>query len=196
MRRFFFALFLLLPLLTSPASAQTDYAYCEDLWFARNLIFHRAGHCFSSPLGRAQFDNSQCTTRNATLPSALATQVAQIRVIERQFSCNVDTRRTTLSNQADLNAYRYMIDVPIRDFGATGCTGYRGSVLMLRNGARANAAVIGQIAPGASITFAHWPLNGWDYVSVHSQGYGSKNPMIWGWAFIGPGMPICDSYAG
>jgi len=49
---------LLLAALAAPAAA---LEICDELWFTRNLIYDRAGYCFSSPLGRAVFDNSDCT---------------------------------------------------------------------------------------------------------------------------------------
>lgn len=196
MRKYLAAFICFTTLLATPLSAQQDDPLCEDLWFARNLIHDRAGYCFSSPLGQAQFDNSDCTTRNATLAPAQAALVARIRQSEAQYSCNLDTNRTWLTYPDELEPYRRMADVPVRDFGATGCIGYRGPVLTLRNGASHAAAAIGQLRPGASITFAHWPLNGWSYVSIYPQGYAPDGPADWGWVAIGEGMPPCDSYAG
>lgn len=196
MRRILTAFTWLTALLATPLAAQQDDPLCEDLWFARNLIYDRAGHCFSSALGQALFDNSDCTTQNATLAPAQAAQVARIRESEAQYSCNINTQRTWLTYPEDLDPYRRMIDIPVRDFGASGCIGYRGPVLTLRNGANHGAAAIGEVRPGASITFAHWPMNGWSYVSVHPNGYIPGGPSDWGWVPIGEGMPTCDSYAG
>ena len=58
------ALTLLLFLIASPAAASD---VCHDLWFTRNLIMDRAGYCFGSMLGKATFDNSDCTGKNVSL---------------------------------------------------------------------------------------------------------------------------------
>lgn len=194
-RRAFALIALAMAGLALPAAAAEDGPYCEDLWFARNLIFDRAGYCFGSPLGQALFDNADCTEAAPDLPPDLAARVAQIRALEAEFSCAIDTDRTSLTYEAELNEYRAMIDVPIRGYGESGCIGYRGAPVAVHAGAGPDTPVIGQILPGMSIGFAHWPLNGWDFVSVHPEGFGTENVKS-GWVRLGEGPPPCDGYAG
>jgi hypothetical protein len=196
------------PLLTAllamglgPATAQEptphDNPYCEDLWFARNLIFDRGGYCFSSALGRATFDNAGCSTSSPALSPALGAQVATIRAEEAAYGCNIDTRRSTLTYPDELNAFRTLRDIPIRNVEASGCGGYRGAPQMLHSGAGADTPVIGQIMPGMSIVWAHWPQNGWTYVTVHPDDFTDSFVNVqFGWIPFTNDMPPCDGYAG
>ncbi len=60
---------------------------CEELWYARNLIFHNHGFCFQSARARAAFDTSQCTTRNPRLTAAEQTEVQRLQSLERANGC-------------------------------------------------------------------------------------------------------------
>ena len=86
-------LILALILLASPAAAAD---VCDDLWFTRNLIMDRAGYCFGSALGQAVFDNGNCIGKSVSLSTQLQRQVAEIRELEKQIPCKVDTARTRL----------------------------------------------------------------------------------------------------
>ena len=179
--------------MTPPALAQD--AWCEDWWFARNLIFDRAGQCFASPLGQALFDNTDCTTRNPVLDREAAEIVAQIRALETENACAVDTGRTALTYPETLEPYRAMLDIPVRDMGESGCLGYRGAPVAILAGARPEAAVIGWLEPGMSVGFAHVGRRGYDYVQVFPVA-GSIDGGFSGWAVIGPDPLPCDGYAG
>ena len=183
--------------LAAPAARAQD-ALCEDWWFARNLIFDRAGYCFASPLGVALFDNADCTTTTPELPAGLAAQVAQIRALEADYGCAVDTARRALGDLQAVTPYRTMWDIPVRDWGESGCIGYRGPEVALRLGAREDAPVIGRIQPGMSIGFGHLGRDGFDYVTVIPMSGGEPRfkEAVTGWARLGPPPLQCDSYAG
>ena len=51
--RLFGMIFMLLSI-APPVVAQEDDPPCDELWFARNLLFDRAGHCFDSTLGQVR----------------------------------------------------------------------------------------------------------------------------------------------
>lgn len=60
---------------------------CQDLWVARNEIYHRNGYCFKTRRGRAFFDNRGCWTSNARLSRLENQNVARIKVWERRLGC-------------------------------------------------------------------------------------------------------------
>lgn len=60
---------------------------CEDLWVARNEIFHRNGYCFKTKRGQAFFSNSGCWTSNPSLSSIEQRNVASIQKWERNYGC-------------------------------------------------------------------------------------------------------------
>lgn len=180
------------------APVHADEVYCEDWWFARNLIHDRAGYCFSSALGQALFDNSDCTTTAPALSPSLAEQVARIRALEAEFACDIDTTRTRLAFPEAVEPYRLMEDIPIKDQGDSGCIGYRGPEVTLHSGASAGAAVIGTVTPGMSIGFGHFQQDGFDYVTaIPMEGDAALlDRAFTGWGRFGPQPLPCDGYAG
>lgn len=90
-------------MLSSVAYAQNVPGYgsarasCESIWIERNRIFDRAGHCFSSTLGKEVFNNSNCRTRNPRLNQSDQAWVDEIKRGERRFGCNVNTSRTGIN---------------------------------------------------------------------------------------------------
>jgi hypothetical protein len=58
---------------------------CDQLWYARNAIFDRAGYCFSSARGKAAFDNTGCT--GGTPDAAGMAEVARIQQQEAANGC-------------------------------------------------------------------------------------------------------------
>ncbi|MEM1148995.1 MAG: caspase family protein [Pseudomonadota bacterium] len=67
--------------------AATTPLSCENLWYARNLIFHRNGFCFQSARAKAAFDTSSCTTRSPSLSSAETQEVERIQALESAQGC-------------------------------------------------------------------------------------------------------------
>lgn len=147
---------VLLCLLAGPAWADA----CQDWWFTRNLIIDRAGYCFGSVLGQAQFDNTGCIGKNVTLDPANAAAVDMIRRQEAEFQCRVDTSQPVL-NLIDRDLRLRLAALPIADAFESACIRYRAAPLALLSGPWPNAPVIGQISPGATVSFAHLPSNGW-----------------------------------
>jgi hypothetical protein len=185
----------MLALTLSSQATHADEPHCEDWWFARNLIFDRAGYCFATPLGRALFDNRDCTTSAPRLSDDDAAIVARIRALETEYACAVDTTRTALDDPGAVARYRMMDTVPVRDIAESGCIGYRGAPIALANAARPGAPVIASITPGMSIGFAHFRQDGFDYV----MGFPKDGPFdapVTGWAVIDFATLDCDSFAG
>lgn len=170
-----------------PAAAQD---VCEDLWFTRNLIFDRAGYCFSSNLGRAIFDNAGCIGNDVEPDPAEQWIVDAILAREALLDCDVDTTARSL-DFPDIEVRRAMIDLPIRDEFGSGCIGWRGAPIALHTARDAGAPVIGWIGPGEDIYFGFDQIDGWDFV------INSTDPAQMGWmpAFIW-NEKACDGFAG
>ena len=152
--------FLLLSLLGSPAFALDN---CDEWWFTRNLIFDRAGYCFASPLGQAVFDNDGCRPGDPNLDGASQAIVAGIQALEQQWECKVDTQRQTL-NIPNLPARMALGDIPVPDEYESGCMGWRGAPIPLREARDDAAPVIANIATGADIYYGFVQVDGWDFV--------------------------------
>lgn len=64
---------------------------CDQLWFARNQVFHDHGYCFSSARGMAAFSNASCdpkiTGSDIPLTSIERDLVFRIQARERQLGC-------------------------------------------------------------------------------------------------------------
>lgn len=63
---------------------------CQNLWYVRNNIYNEAGLCFRSATAQQMFDNSDCTTWDAsTLPlnSNEQNNIARIRKVEKEKGC-------------------------------------------------------------------------------------------------------------
>jgi hypothetical protein len=64
---------------------------CENLWLVRNTIFHQRGYCFQSARGRAEFDNSRCSSNSIPelrLNFIERANVATLRKLERSKGCH------------------------------------------------------------------------------------------------------------
>ncbi|CAG1012060.1 MAG: YARHG domain-containing protein [Rhizobiaceae bacterium] len=63
---------------------------CQNLWYVRNNIYNEAGLCFRTAAAQAAFDNSDCTTWDAsTLPlnSNEQKNISRIRKVEKEKGC-------------------------------------------------------------------------------------------------------------
>ncbi len=192
--RLFGMIFMLLSVAT-PVVAQEDDPPCDELWFARNLLFDRAGFCFDSTLGQAAFDNADCTTAAPALDARAAANVARLRAAETAYGCAIDTRRTRLRDQEYLAFYRDLQDLPVVELYPGGCIGYRGAPIPLRSGASDSAPVIGTAAPGQSLGLSYQDFGDWTFVTVHPRDTGLP-VLAYGWARLGPDPLICDVYPG
>ena len=146
--------------------------FCDDLWFARNQLFDRAGYCFSSPLGQAVFDNSDCTGKDITLEPGGAEMVAEIRASEARVPCDVDTSRTWLEIE-NIALRRRLGQVVYRSEFASGCLGWNGGPLTLLAGPGPTSEPIAMVETGDDIVWEYdslpWP-EGWTFISVYRDG--------------------------
>ncbi|GHF59990.1 DUF4453 domain-containing protein [Seohaeicola zhoushanensis] len=180
---------LLLMLLPLPAFAIEG---CEDVWFTRNLLMDRAGYCFTSPLGQAIFDNSDCTTQTVTLGEAAQSTIARIVSLEAEHGCRVDTNRTWL-DMPDMAFRKVLTDLPIRMDGQWGCLGWTGPVTPLYYGYHEPLHPIGQLSPGDYVMFEHEAVGDWVYVVAQAPVWGAFRSA--GWLYW-PGRTPCASEAG
>ena len=179
---------VLLCLLAGPAWADA----CHDWWFTRNLLIDRAGYCFGSVLGQAQFDNTGCVGKSVSLDPASTAAVDQIRTLETEYQCRVDTSQPVL-NLIDRNVRLQLQVLPIADGLESACIRYRAAPLALHSGPFPNAAVIGQITPGDTISYAHLPANGWAYVTTHDDNGALRSG---GWFADALADGDCEQWAG
>ncbi|MEM9430351.1 MAG: DUF4453 domain-containing protein [Pseudomonadota bacterium] len=146
------------------AGAASASAICDDLWFSRNSAYDSIGYCFQSPLGRAVFDNSDCTGAPPVVDASANERIGRIRALEQQLRCRVDTDRTSLD--LPLLERRRPLDVqPVRTEGESLCIGYIGPSVPLRVAPSDRAEVIGMIEPGDSVLARHVPEDGWAFAS-------------------------------
>ncbi|WP_415919800.1 DUF4453 domain-containing protein [Tateyamaria sp. SN6-1] len=179
---------LILCLLTGPALADA----CDDWWFTRNLIIDRAGYCFGSALGQAQFDNTGCTGKDVTLSAADTAAVAKIRTYEAEYQCRVDTSQTQL--YLPDRAIRLQLDTqPISDALESACINYRAAPLTLRSGPGPQARPVGQITQGDTISFGHEGIGDWAYVTTYDG-----NGILRSGGWLGDRLPeaSCEFWAG
>lgn len=73
------------PALLPPSPAGGDL--CGQLWYARNLIYHQKGYCFTSAKAKSVFDTSACTTSNPALSAAEKAEVDRLRSLEKANGC-------------------------------------------------------------------------------------------------------------
>ena len=180
---------LILLFLPGPLMAESG---CEDIWFTRNLIMDRAGYCFSSPLGAALFDNSDCTGTQISLDPAAQAQVARIRALEAQHGCQVDTNRTWM-DMPDMAFRKALTVLPIRTEGEWGCLGWTGAAAPLYSGYYEPFHAIGQVGPGDYVSFAYENVGDWIYVTTYAPVWGAFRSA--GWLYW-PGEKPCADAAG
>lgn len=178
------ALAALTALTASPAAASS----CEEMWFVRNLVFDRAGLCFSSPLGAAVFDNSDCVPAGpAPLSAREAEIVAQIKGFEADLSCEVDSSATVFELPTEA-ALRSAEELPVPSYGESLCAGFNAPTVPLRAAPRLAAEVISSVTAGDDVGFGYEPVAGWEYVvTVRGGGWMPRDT-------IGP--ESCEGWAG
>jgi len=82
MRRIYFVIFLVLG---TPALAGD---FCDDVWFSRNLIFDHTSYCFESNLGKAVFDNSDCSPQGGMLTKMDRDFVEWMDQLAKDYQCD------------------------------------------------------------------------------------------------------------
>jgi hypothetical protein len=172
-----------------PSLAQA--ASCESMWVTRNLIFDRAGYCFGSALGAAVFDNTGCIGSNVALSSADQQRVAEIREVEREYGCALDTSRPRIDLPL-LTLWLSLDDIPRPDLFESACLGWRGPVVPLVSGTSAMARRLGEVLPGDTISFGHWPVGDWSFVEIARGGRLAGL----GWTRLTISDKTCDAFAG
>jgi hypothetical protein len=156
-------------LATGPAAANE---FCDDLWFSRNQLYDRAGYCFSTPLGQAVFDNSDCIGKDVTLEPGGDALVAYIRDLEIREGCDVNTSGTTLE-VANMDLRFELETVVARSEYASGCLGWQGPSLALTAGPRPGSPLLSTVEPGDDITWEYEPVGwpeGWEFITVYRDG--------------------------
>jgi hypothetical protein len=167
---------------------------CPDLWLSRNAIFNDAGYCFKSPLGKAVFDNNDCSTQSPKLSARLQAKVAQIKSYEKNFGCRINTKRRDLAVYL-INLRVQLLDHPVADGFESTCLGViTDRPITLHVGKSAASEVIGLIADGDTIDFAHEPEGDWDFASAVSRN-GNAFPVL-GWYRSKITPDTCREYAG
>ena len=177
-----------------PAAAAAS-PFCDLLWVTRNAVFDRAGHCFASPLGRALFDNADCTAARPALAPAEAAAVARMKALEDRAGCRVYTRRLPTPGQRAIRArLARLADLPEPDEVGCACIGYRGTPVDLHAGASQASAVAGRAQPGQSPVFNYRPRDGWHYLIATGGPDGGTYRE--GWGRIDISEDLCRQQAG
>ncbi|WP_198666058.1 DUF4453 domain-containing protein [Tropicimonas sp. IMCC34043] len=164
---------------------------CQDLWYARNLIFDRAGFCFDSTLGKAIFDNSDCTTRTPEFSPEDSLRLARIEAIEDRGACAVNTA-TTLLDLPDLPLRKRIDPPPVLDpqVPGWGCVGWTGGAGTLHIGQSPNTLISGQVQAGDTITSRYLPEQGWSFLTVERPSTGQR---FVGWSKLEVPDTLCES---
>ena len=160
------AVVFFLTVISAPASAGT---FCDELWLTRNQVFDQAGYCFGSTLGKAVFNNADCTTKNPVLNSQARQLVDRIKATEAANQCKVNTAGRQLDVPL-LEQRLQLHDLPIRDDTESACIGWRGPDIPLFAGRNSQTMSIGAIRSGDTILSAHLSAEGWDFVILQRGG--------------------------
>lgn len=190
LRTFLFSL-----LVASPATSevwQYGEAECNQLWFMRNLIMDRAGYCFGSNLGKALYDNGDCTGKQVTLTQRQQRQVAKIQKLEREIGCKVNNRQQRL-DLPTMAALRRLRDMPLPDNGGSACIGWQAGDVPLRAGHGPKARQIGKIQRGDTVFFGYINEGDWIAVLVTKGGRGRE---VLGWTNASFPDSACETWAG
>jgi hypothetical protein len=189
-------LFVLTLILAPLAAAAQVNPFCEEAWVTRNILFDRAGHCFSSTSGQQLFDNANCVAANPAMSVPDTEAVAYIRSLETETGCAIDTSRAPSANMRAIHArLAALVTVPVPDGLGSGCIGYGGGPVALYRGATTTAGPIGTVTAGQTVVFEHIPVLGWDYVTVRAVSGGAV--VAHGW--LAPGSfndAFCAQFAG
>nr|ABY79064.1 hypothetical protein [endosymbiont of Ridgeia piscesae] len=162
-----------LSLLATPVIADIEDP-CPELWFARNAMLDHAGYCFSTRLGKALFDNSDCITKEPQVSPAVAAQIATIIKLEQAPDemyevCNIDTSKRTLDIEAIL--LRKLLDFqPATDGSSAICFGYTGPDIPIYAAPWAGSHRLGTITAGDNVTFNHLDWKGWSFSLIGQNG--------------------------
>lgn len=172
-----------------PATAIADInTTCGELWFARNAMLDDAGYCFSTPLGRSLFDNTDCTTRAPIVDAKTSQQISIIQDLERNppfaqsqgQQCRIDTSQQSLDQLAYIDLRKRVAFQPATDGSTGGCIGYQGDAFLLYAAPDKDADVLGVVDEGFSFTLSHLPWDDWNFAIVWRDTIGD-DPVTLGW---------------
>ncbi|MCB8838459.1 YARHG domain-containing protein [Aurantimonas sp. VKM B-3413] len=169
-------------LIACPGRSLAADKFCERLWVARNAIFDRAGHCFSSPLGKAVFDDADCRPGKTSLTAEDRAEVERLQAAERQRGCRIDTQKRTLDID-DAPQIRALAVFGLPGSFEFSCIRFRGpDPLPLYSAPSGNAATVGRIKPGENVLFEYAERDGFELAAV--GGGRTGEPVRLGWARI------------
>lgn len=188
MQRISFLIFLVLG---TPALAGD---FCDDVWFSRNLMYDRSSYCFESNLGKAVFDNSDCSPLGGILTKMDRDFVDWMDQLAKDYHCDVDTTRTTLD--VDLIDVRRLISPPVGPEGFEGdCIDWKGPDIELRQMANLTSPISGQVQQGDNIFWEYKALytpDGWWFFTVRREG----EVAALGWSDYEFDADLCTAFAG
>jgi len=187
---------LLFTLFAAPALAQDVVSYdaCDELWFMRNQIYANAGYCFSTPLGKAMFNNTGCTGKDVTLSSFEQALVDEYRALERSAGCAVDTSQTTplaVPNLEERRAEPWLG----AEYSYSMCIGYTGAPFPIFADPDPAATRLGEVAAGDNLSVivqTDGPGGAWFYYYVMDE----SELRLQGWADRDLDWSLCESNAG
>ncbi|KMW60172.1 hypothetical protein AIOL_000325 [Candidatus Rhodobacter oscarellae] len=165
--------------------------YCEELWFARNMAFHKAGYCFGSNLGQAVFGNFGCVGKDVTLAPRQAAFVARLRASEAEEGCRVDTSAGRVSVSLS-EARKRLTDQPFPSIYESACIGWRGGPLSLFAGRGQDAAKMATVFDGVDLLLQYEDADGYSFVEAMTEG----EVVAVGWAAIRFDAASCEMMAG
>lgn len=179
--------YLLVALFISPSSLLAN-GMCEDLWFARNVIYDAHGYCFGSPLGKAMFSNEGCDTVDPELPTELQTRVDRIWDKARSNNCAIDQSLETIAVY-NKDIRRKLAVQPVADTRQKACIGAKVETpITLYSAPSVDAESLGRIDSGDSLAYFHETEGEWEFVTILSTSNG-RDPVS-GWA--NAAMPECN----
>lgn len=166
-------------------------SFCEQLWFTRNLVFHRAGYCFGTPLGQAVFGNAGCVGKNVEPDPAERHIVDEARRLETLEGCAVDTTATSLAIPL-IEVRKALPDIPVPDGFESSCIGWQGGAQPLYNARSTESHVLYFLAPGDTVNFSFQQVGPWTFVEAYRAGRVAGA----GWTAHDFAEPDCEAWAG
>ena len=147
-------------------AAGQAHASCEDAWYLRNLAVDRAGYCFGSTLGKAVFDNGDCSTKSPTLSAWDQRMVDETKRYEASMNCKVNTSASRL--ESTLMGKLDDVDLlPTLAPYESMCIGFNGPDLPMRSDLGiATSYPTGEVAAGDMVRFRFESADGWEFVET------------------------------
>lgn len=165
--------------------------FCEELWFSRNATLNHLGQCFSSPLGQAVFDNSDCTTDRIDIGAREAERIKYYRRLEARLECNVDTSRDTLFSVSDIGLRLKLTVQPstlVPSEAEYSCLNYIGPALQARSAPDQGADILYTVESNDDLDFNFGHAeDGWALTGIRSA---QQRDWHLGWIYFSPDIKI------